>query len=100
MEALEKRIEKIEENCPAQVMVCRDNFKTIADQLTSGTVKSGQHDTKIQHLEKCADSIKNDVGQIKSSWNKIMAGLVVACILLAINAMLLFSNGTAIDRLN
>ncbi len=93
MEALEKRVEKIEENCPAQVMVCRDNFKVITEQLTSGAVKFGQHDTEITHLKDCTSSIKGDVKDMKASWNKIMAGIVVACILLVINAMLLFSNG-------
>ncbi len=94
MEALEKRVEKIEENCPAQVNLCRDNFRVITEQLTGSAVKFGQHDTKIEHLEKCADSIKGDVGQMKASWNKIMSGIVVACVLLVINALLLFVNGS------
>ncbi len=93
MSDVDRRLDKIEENCPAQVVTCKNNFVKISEQLTKGAVKFGQHETRITHVEKCADSIKEDVGQIKSSWNKVMSGIVVACILLAINAILLLANG-------
>jgi len=86
---LERRVEKIEEHCPAQVNMCRQNFETISTNLTKGAVTFGRHETRINHVEDCMNSVKHDVGQMRASWNKTMSGIVVACILLAINAMLL-----------
>lgn len=93
MEGLEKRIDKIEANCPAQVLLCRENFMSISDRLTNGAVKFKEHDVKIDHLEQCADSVKNDVNDMKKSHTKILAGIVVACILIAVNASLLLIGG-------
>ena len=86
---LTRRVEKIEEHCPAQVNMCRQNFEAIEAKLTKGAVKFGRHETRINHMENCMNSVKHDVGQIRATWNKTMSGIVVACILLAINAILL-----------
>ena len=84
-----RRVEKIEEHCPAQVNMCRQNFETIRTNLTKGAVTFGRHETRINHMESCMNSVKHDVGQIRATWNKTMSGIVVACILLAINAVIL-----------
>ena len=93
MDEMERRVIEIEENC-----------KTITEQLTKGAVKFGRQDTRIKHLEGCVGSIKDDGEKTRDTiskmqadwagnWNKILAGLVVACVLLALNAFLLLVNG-------
>ena len=90
---LRRRIEKMENSYPAQVMICGETFKSINQRLEHGSVKFAEHEKEIHYLKECTKSVKADVSEIKAGWNKILSGIAVACILLVINALVTFYGG-------
>lgn len=100
MEELKRRLDKIESNCPAQVLICGEAFKAINERLSDGNVRFQRHESDIAHtmkevenLKLCTQRIKDDVSDIKSGWAKILAGIAVACVLLVINAAIMIAGG-------
>ncbi len=94
MEDIKRRLEKMEELHPAHIYVCGETFKSINSRLEKGSVKFAEHGKEINYLKACTESIKEDVGQIKAGWNKLLSGVAVACVLLVINIIITYaSNG-------
>ena len=100
MEDYIRRLEKLEDAHPAHMTICGETFRAINQRLEHGSVKFAEHEKEINFLKLCQDSVKNDVnkvsddiGEIKSGWNKVLSGIAVACILLTINALIMWFGG-------
>ena len=59
--------------------------------MTNIEVTLGRHDERLGHLETRARTMEKCVDAIKGNTNKILGGVTIACILLAINVVLTFA---------
>ena len=92
MDDLKRRLDKMEELHPAHILICGETFKSINQRLEHGSVKFAEHEKEINYLKACTESVKKDVGEIKSGWNKLLSGVTVACILLVINIIITYAS--------
>ncbi len=85
MDDIKRRLDKIEENCSAQGNYCKAGKDIIVHKLAEGQSKMAGHEQRLIDLERERDNLSKRVKSIEDMANKIMAGLVVASILLAVN---------------
>lgn len=72
---------------------CRENHKEIDERLTRGSTKFSNHEARIEGLELKHERLMHQLDTANSRLNYVFGGVVVACILLAINALLMTNGG-------
>ena len=72
---------------------CRENHKEVESRLTKGSTTFSNHEARIISLETKHDRLMQQLDTANNRLNYVFGGVVVACVLLAINALLMANGG-------
>ena len=72
---------------------CRENHKEIDARMTQGSTKFSNHEARIISLETKHDRLIQQLDTANSRLNYVFGGVLVACILLVVNALLMANGG-------
>ncbi len=83
----------VEETIKIIQKYCRENHKEIGERLTQGSTKFSNHEARIAGLEFKHERLMHQLDTVNSRLNYVFGGVVVACILLAINVLIMTNGG-------
>lgn len=83
-----RRMDRIEKVQNRESEVCAIRYEKINDRLTAGAQTMTRHEVEINVLKEDVQGMSKKVERIESAANRVLAGIVVACVLLVINIAL------------
>ncbi len=97
-----RRLERQEQACTEQTKVCRETFTSLTSSLTKGNVRFAAQEEVLKNLQTTLTGdggVCSRLGRLEgriqkleismvTTTNRILSGLAIACVLLAINAVI------------